>query len=379
MLGQHDMRAGRRAALRELREQLTTMAPGAKGLLGRSIGLLGLHELKKLRLSEEERKTIVERLFPDGSELRQFVNRFVALMTLAVLIAVMGLLADSTAVVIGAMLVAPLMAPILGISAGIVMGWGGRVARSGLIAACGAMGAVGLAALASFVFPGDPLPLPNEVMARTSPNVLDLGIALAAGTAGAYSQIRRQASDAIIGVAVAVALVPPLSVIGILLELGEYHLALGALLLFVANVAGIVMAGAMTFIVLGLVPSHQLLSGTGRIASGLRWAAAAVVVVSLPLNFGRGPLEPALDDATVVDAAVTEVLAGLHPGAEAMDIVIDPTETVTSVRLLLASSDPPDADRFASALATELDTPVEMEIEVVETESVRSAVFGPDQ
>ncbi|MDH3755428.1 MAG: DUF389 domain-containing protein, partial [Acidimicrobiia bacterium] len=179
-------------------------------MIGRLLGELGLRDLRGRRLGDMERRRVTAALFPEGAEFRRFRNRFAALMTMSVLIAVMGLLGDSTAVVIGAMLVAPLMTPVLGVAGALVMGMPRKVATMGLVTLAGAAGAVGLAALVSFVLPGRPEPIPSEVLARTAPNLLDLGIALAAGAAGAYSHIRRQAGEAITGVAVAVALVPPL-------------------------------------------------------------------------------------------------------------------------------------------------------------------------
>ena len=154
-------------------------------------------------LGDDERRAIVEQLFPNGMARRQFFTRFVSLMMLSTAIAVFGILGDSTAVVI----------------------------------------AVTLAAVISFLIPGRETPLPAELMARTSPNLLDLGIALAAGAAGAYGQVRRHAADVLTGVAVAVALVPPLAVVGITLQLTEWQLAIGASLLFLANV---VVASSIT-------------------------------------------------------------------------------------------------------------------------------------
>ncbi|MEM7287107.1 MAG: DUF389 domain-containing protein, partial [Actinomycetota bacterium] len=243
----------------------------AHGVTGGLLGLIGRWDPGDL--DDGDRARITAALFHEGHRFGPFARRFAALMTMSVLIAVMGLLADSTAVVIGAMLVAPLMSPVLGIAAALVMGWPQRVLRQVVISAVGAAGAVGLAALTALAFPGSVDPLPGELVARTSPNLLDLGIALAAGAAGAYAQIRRAASDALTGVAVAVALVPPLAVVGITLALGELSLATGALLLFLANVAGIVMAAAITFLICGLVPGGRLLAGSGVIAGGMRWAA----------------------------------------------------------------------------------------------------------
>ena len=282
--------------MENLLDEAEVLATGVKshltrtGVFQRSVARLGHWGLGDL--SDEDRSRILRGLFHDGSRSRRFNRRFTALMTLSVLIAVMGLLADSTAVVIGAMLVAPLMSPVLGAAAALVMGWPKRVLRQLAISFVAAGGAIVLAALTSLVFPGTTDPLPGEILARTSPNLLDLGIALAAGAAGAYAQIRRAASDALTGVAVAVALVPPLAVVGICLQLQLFSLALGAFLLFLANVAGIIMSAAVTFLICGLVPGRRLQAGSGLIANGIRWAALAVIVMILPLHVTRTQVLP---------------------------------------------------------------------------------------
>ena len=200
------------------------------GLLGRLLARLGHNQKHAQRVPEADRRRIVRSLFHEGPEFRYFAWRFSSLMWMSVTIAVLGLLADSTAVVIGAMLVAPLMSPIMGFAAALVMGWPMKALRQAIVAAVGAMGAIALAATVSAVIPGDPVPIPAEILARTSPNLLDLGVAMASGAAGAYSHVRRQASDAITGVAVAVALVPPLAVVGVTAQLREAQLATGALM-----------------------------------------------------------------------------------------------------------------------------------------------------
>lgn len=234
-------------------------------------------------LHDVERRHVIDSLFPQGMPRREFFTRFAALMLLATAIAVLGILADSTAVVIGAMLVAPLMFPVLGTAAAIVMGWPRRIIHRTLLITVGSLLAVFMAALISFIVPGRMDPLPAELMARTSPNVLDLGIALAAGAAGAYGQVRRHAADALTGVAVAVALLPPLAVVGITLQLTEWQLSVGALLLFLANVTGIVIAASITFLAAGFVPGRNPLKGHTSILRGMGWAAVATIIVVLPM------------------------------------------------------------------------------------------------
>jgi uncharacterized hydrophobic protein (TIGR00271 family) len=341
------------------------------------IGILGRWDLGDL--TETDRRRITTALFHEGPRFGPFARRFAALMTMSVLIAVMGLLADSTAVVIGAMLVAPLMTPVLGIAAALVMGWPQRVLRQAAISAVGAAGAVGLAALTAFIFPGTTDPLPGELVARTSPNLLDLGIALAAGAAGAYAQIRRAASDALTGVAVAVALVPPLAVVGITLALGEYSLATGAVLLFLANVAGIVMAAAITFLICGLVPGGRLLAGSGAIAGGMRWAALAVIIMVLPLHFTRGHVLPAGDPSEEVEVVVERFVDEASWSAEVVEVTTERTGAGLVIDIVVTESPlMPNAEDVAGHLADELNDSVAVTMQVVQVETERATADEQD-
>ncbi|MCB0994863.1 MAG: DUF389 domain-containing protein [Acidimicrobiales bacterium] len=329
------------------------------------------------RLSDRERRRIAGALFPEGARFAPFAGRFASLMSLSVLIAVMGLLADSTAVVIGAMLVAPLMGPVLGVAAAIVMGSRRRVHRQLATVAVGSCGAVGLAFLASLVVPGDPEPLPGELIARTSPNLLDLGVALAAGAAGAYGQVRRQAADALIGVAVAVALVPPLAVVGICLELGRFQYALGAFLLFGANVAGIVFAAALAFMAGGLVPERHVMSSSAPITTGLKLACFAALLMVVPLHVGRSTILP-LGDRTERVRSLTEAYLGDDaPNVDVVEVSVDESSPTLRIELVLtASGDAPAADDLASMLAGELGTDVEVDVQVVQSRRDHASVSG---
>ena len=299
------------------------------------------------------------------------------MMALSVAIATFGVLSDSTAVVIGAMLVAPMMAPVLGVAAAIVMGWPKRILRQGSLVALGSVLAVALAVGIAFLVPWQREPLPAELVARTSPNLLDLGIALSAGTAGAYGQVRKQASDALIGVAVAVALVPPLAVVGITLRLAEYRLALGSLLLFLANVSGIVMSAGLTFLVIGFVPGRRLLSGNHSIASGVRWAAAAVLLILIPMQFGQGNVLAATDPTSEVAAVVETYLSERTNTAELVGVSVEVDNGVTDVNVVVAtSSSAPGVRRLASILAERLGTTVRVNLQVVASEIKQATITG---
>jgi uncharacterized hydrophobic protein (TIGR00271 family) len=338
---------------------------------------MGTHLERRDPLHHAERRRLINDLFHEGARARPFVARFSALMSLSVAIAVLGILADSTAVVIGAMLVAPLMGPVLGVSAAVVMGWSRRVVQQSTLLIMGAVVGVGLAAAISFALPSGSGPLSAELIARTSPNLLDLGIALAAGAAGAYGQVRRQASDALPGVAVAVALVPPLAVVGVTLQLTEWQMALGAFLLFLVNVAGIVASAALTFIAAGFVPGRRLLSGNASIASGLRWASVAVIIVVLPMQFGRGSVLPPTDHTAEVAEVVEEYVESKSASAEVVNVTVGVTEGVTDVDVILVSAaSTPPVTALARHLADTLKTSVDLSVQVVETETERASAVN---
>lgn len=334
------------------------------------VGLLrGRREL----LGATERREVIDRLFPRGMPRRQFFARFASLMMLSTAIAVFGILGDSTAVVIGAMLVAPLMFPVLGGAAAIVMGWPRRIASRSLLVATGSLLAVALAAAISFIIPGRTTPLPAELLARTSPNLLDLGIALAAGAAGAYGQVRRHAAEALTGVAVAVALVPPLAVVGITLQLMEWQLAVGAALLYLANVVGIVIAASATFLAAGFVPGRNPLKGHTQILRGVAWAAVAAIIVVLPMQFGRGAVLPASDPTDEVTAVVDDYVSERGSITEVVGVEVEVDDGTAKIDVVVASSlSIPLVEPLAQHLAEYLSLPVQLRLLVVSTETKRA-------
>ena len=353
--------------------QLSPPAPYVSVMSG--LVVLAWAEMKRLwhgreLLGDDERREVIDRLFPRGMPRRQFFTRFVSLMMLSTAIAVFGILGDSTAVVIGAMLVAPLMLPVLGGAAAVVMGWPRRIVNRALLVAAGSVLAVALAAAISFIIPGRAASLPAELMARTSPNFLDLGIALAAGAAGAYGQLRRHAADALTGVAVAVALVPPLAVVGITLQLTEWQLAVGAALLFLANVVGIVIAASATFLAAGFVPGRNPLRGHTQILRGVSWAAIAAIIVVLPMQFGRGAVLPEPDPTEEVIAVVEEYVAERGLSSEVISVDVEVDHGLTKIDVVVASSmAAPLADPLAELLAEDLSMPVRLNLLVASTET----------
>ena len=173
---------------------------------------------------------------------------FLIMLTLAGLIAIAGVLADSTATVIGAMIIAPLGTPILGIALGIVTGHLGLVIRSILWVLLGLAIVVVLGLLfSSFVATPESLETNSQVVGRTSPSLMDLVAALATGFAAGFAMSRTDLSAVLPGVAISISLVPPLGVVGVCAGQGLWDDALGALVLFLSNVIALVIAGSIVF------------------------------------------------------------------------------------------------------------------------------------
>ncbi|MFK3915654.1 DUF389 domain-containing protein [Psychrobacter sp. NPDC078501] len=168
---------------------------------------------------------------------------------LSAIIASYGLVTNSAAVVIGAMLVAMMLGPITGIALAIIDHRMPLLRKSLFTVIIG----VSLVVLVGFIvgWLHKDQPLTAEILSRTQPTSMDLMIALAGGTAGAYAMVSPHLSVAVVGVAVATALVPPLAASGILLANGEMQLGLGALLLAATNILAIQFTNALVLWVLG--------------------------------------------------------------------------------------------------------------------------------
>ena len=203
------------------------------------------------------------------------------MLTLSVIVAVMGLWLNSAAVVIGAMLLAPLMQPVLATGACLSMALFSKALWSFVKVILATVWCVLLAYILSRFLPDTELT--SEIMARTQPDIKDLIVALAAGTAGAYATVRADASSSLPGVAVAVALVPPLAAAGIALEASKLTLATGALLLYGTNLAAIILASIFVFVTTGLVSTRRLLNNRLRMSIAVLAVAATVMLLSTQL------------------------------------------------------------------------------------------------
>lgn len=205
---------------------------------------------------------------------------FFIMIGLSAVIAVLGLLQNSPAVIIGAMLVAPLMSPIVAIGISIVHGDPRLLREAATTTLLGILLAVGVGTVSTLLMPT--LIITNEILARTSPNLLDLTVALASGAAAGYAIARKEVAAALPGVAIAAALVPPLGVVGYGLATVQFTIAGGALLLFTTNLVAIIIAASIVFLLLGFRPERSSVRQLVQIKFLL--SLLALVVISVPLG-----------------------------------------------------------------------------------------------
>ncbi|HET9650161.1 MAG TPA: TIGR00341 family protein [Microlunatus sp.] len=239
-----------------------------------------LGRLRSAVIPESQRRTLDE-LTQDldlRSGDRSKRSAFWTMLVLSGIIASAGVLADSTATVIGAMIIAPLSTPIMGIALGIV-----KQRRNGSVRFVLAGGAlvIAIGALFSLLLPGTYDLLANsQISGRTSPGVLDAVAAMATGFAGSIALARRDVAAVLPGVAIAISLVPPLAVVGVCLGRGSLSLAVGALLLFLSNLVALVLTGVLVFAVLGYgtVLNPRTAASPRRAYIGLTVLLVAVVV-----------------------------------------------------------------------------------------------------
>lgn len=309
---------------------------------------------------EEGRDSINEAVFFEGRNASTRLARFVLVMVFASVISAAGVLADSTAVVIGAMLVAPLINPMMGMGLSLVTGWPNRLARSTVVVLIGTLIAIGAGVLLAAVTDvAVDLETNTQIVSRSSPRLIDLVIAVAAGSAGAYALSRKEVSSSLPGVAVAIALVPPLSVVGVTAHGGDWRQASGTLLLFLTNLVAIILAGGTVFLLTGVVPLRRFAENQRRVRTSLGAIAALAVVVvgGLVLN-GRQIAADALD----VDQARAVVYEWLGDETQFAVTSVDVTDGDVAV-VLAGPGDPPSADRLVADLADRLGSAVQLDLQ----------------
>ena len=244
-----------------------------------------------MRLLVVVQQLIARRLSPDEAQaVRRYVDaegqlceRYVLMCALSAGIATLGLLQSSSAVVIGAMLVSPLMSPIAKLGFSFASLDARRAQNAGIVLAIGC--GVGLVLGMALTWLSPIRNATPEIIARTAPTLLDLAIATLSGLAGGYATVHRRGETAI-GVAIATALMPPLATIGYSIAVGRWDFAGGALLLFLTNLAAISFSFALVARLRGVArPLHRVEFKARHVIIGL--LAFLVLVTPLGMSLRR--------------------------------------------------------------------------------------------
>ncbi|MEK6230368.1 MAG: TIGR00341 family protein [Luteolibacter sp.] len=230
-------------------------------------------------LEREDRLILVENL----TENSRWSMNFGVMLGCSVIIAGLGLLQDSVAVIIGAMLVAPMMTPLIGGGLALVHGNHKLLGQALRAILMGTAMSLILGVLLRWLTPGQELTM--QVSLRGSPNLLDLAIAFFAGVAAGYAVARPKLSGALPGVAISVALVPPLAASGIALGSGDWLVSMGAMLLFSTNMVAITLGSAMVFRLHGIATPESRLGAKLTMKRIMLGMGAALILMTAPLAY----------------------------------------------------------------------------------------------
>jgi uncharacterized hydrophobic protein (TIGR00271 family) len=219
-------------------------------------------------------------IYEDLSESRQFDPLYFLMLVMSCLIALLGLLVNSPAVIIGAMLISPLMGPILACGLALTLAdWtlGGKALRNVVLSVTEVVGIAAAATVLSPLKEATP-----EVLARTNPNLMDLLIAFFSGLAGTLALTSRRGGLTIIpGVAIATAVMPPLATAGYGVATLQGAVAGGGFMLFFTNLTSIVISAALVFLLIGFRPREE--ADHLLVRYRILVAAGVLLVVSVPL------------------------------------------------------------------------------------------------
>ena len=225
-------------------------------------------------------------LFTNLREESKLNSTFMTLLVLATVIATFGLYINSASVIIGAMLLAPLMQPIVGVSMGLLRQDVALLTNGMKSVGVGVLAVIGSAVVIAWLLPLGQLT--SEMNGRLSPTILDMFVAIVSGIAAAYAKSNEKIIGSLAGVAIAVALVPPIAVAGIGLGWGDWSMFSSAILLFITNLVGIILAASLTFLMLGFSPVSVA-------KKGLFYAMTLVAIVSVPLYLSFSHMKHNID------------------------------------------------------------------------------------
>ena len=203
----------------------------------------------------------------------------------------------------------------------------------------------------------------GEMLARSRPTLLDLAVALASGLAGAYALARKDVSAALPGVAVAASLMPPLATVGLGLAMGEPRIAGGALLLFIANIAAISLAGGVVFLLLGVRPQVWAPGSRTQLHRRLIASAVTLIVIAVPLGVILAGIVRDARQERAAEAVLTTRLSEV--GAELVDLEAEEADGQLHIVATVRSVEPIDValvDGMAQALRGALGRPIQLDV-----------------
>ena len=317
-------------------------------------------------------------VFFEGPETGRKFSRFWILLALASVIASAGVVADSTATVIGAMIVAPLMIPILGTMLSVVLGDRLNLIRSVLLVLAGAALAIGIGYVVGLLVLRDVIAATNsQVAGRVNPRLIDLLAALATGAVGSVALVRSDISDTLPGVAIAISLVPPLAVVGLCAESGAYDQAAGALLLFGTNVAAILMSG---LVVMAIYRVHRLVTPAStpeRRAVNRRNATLVVVAFLLIIGVPLTTSTIRIGRDTADEARISRASNAWADEVGWRVLEVDTTSESHDVVRFIGPPPVPATDSYRDALETEGADPDNVVAQFVFEEQVSLGAIAP--
>lgn len=318
----------------------------------------GVHDWWAERvIGQVDQSEVIERRREDCA----LSERYLFMTAMSGGIAVLGLLLSSPAVVIGAMLLSPLMGPIMGLGFALAIGDWDWLKQSGRTLLLGSLMAVVLCAVLVFLSPIQTIT--SEIASRTRPNLFDLFIALFSALAGAYAMIRGR-EGTIVGVAIATALMPPLAVVGFGLATFNWTVFSGALLLFVTNLLTI----ALTAFAMAKLYGFRSSLTKGQTKAQNFFVAAVFVALAVPLGFSLQQIAWETNAQRIVSEAIRERFnRPAQLDALEIDFASDPLEVSA---IMFTPVIRPDAEaEITRALANRLGRPVSLTLTQTQTET----------
>jgi uncharacterized hydrophobic protein (TIGR00271 family) len=295
-------------------------------------------------------------------------QNYLVLTVTSCVIATLGLLINSAAVIIGAMIIAPLMLPLRGLSFATLEGDLKLLKQSFSAILIGTF----ISLFCSLIL-GLIINIPefgSEIISRTQPTIIDLLIAICAGGISGYSKIRPAVGDAIPGTAIAVALMPPICVVGLAVSQGSWDEALGATLLYVTNLIGINLACITVYVLGGYAKSSEL-------ARSLSWGLSLLLIVMLAVPLGISfwrLINHANVNKSVKEVLVTRSLVD-RPDIEVLDLKINWRRKPAHVLVIVRSADPVTPQEVSiveQVLKDELDLPFKVVFDVTPSRLVEA-------